>query len=147
MIGFFEVQVKAPERSSAMNINGLGQDYYTDETRGDWGIQGLEAVQHLPQEISQEKALESFRMLGAAKAAQGMARDVVNNNTQLRAIYAELHQLQLKDKANVLQTTQQITKAQGDYAVAVQGHHYAQQQVQQYVAGHQRLINNTVSLV
>ena len=147
MIGLFEVQVQSPERSSAMNINGLGQDFYTDTTRGEWGIQGLETVQNLPGKISQPKALESFRMLGAAKAAQLQASDFVKNNQQIRAIYAQLHQLQLKDKADVLKTSQQITKAQGDYAVEVQGYQYQTQATKQYVAGYQRLINNTVSLV
>ena len=147
MIGLFEVQVQAPERSGAMNVNGLGQDFYTDTARGEWGIQGLETVQHLPDKISQEKALESFRMLGAAKAAQAMANDFVKNTQQVRSIYAQLHQLQLRDKADVLKTSQQITKAQGDYAIEVQGFQYGQQATKQYVAGYQRLISNTVSLV
>jgi hypothetical protein len=147
MIGLFEVQVQSPERSRAMHINALGQDFHTDTTRGEWGIQGLETVQHLPDKISQEKALESFRMLGAAKAAQAMANDFVNNNKQVRSIYAQIHQLQLKDRADVLRTSQQITKAQGDYAVEVQGYQYQTQATKQYVAGYQRLINNTVSLV
>jgi hypothetical protein len=147
MIGLFEVKVPSPDRSSAMNVSTLGQDFYTDTERGEWGIQGLETVQNLPDKISQEKALESFRMLGAAKAAQAMANDFVKNNQQVRSIYAQLHQLQLKDKADVLKTSQQITRAQGDYAVEVQGYQYQTQATKQYVAGYQRLINNTVSLV
>ncbi|NJR71124.1 MAG: hypothetical protein HC771_22685 [Synechococcales cyanobacterium CRU_2_2] len=147
MINFFDVQIQPPDRSSAMNINGLGQDYHTDTTRGDWGVQGLETTQHLPQKISQPVALESFRRLGAAKTALALATDVAKNNQQVRAIYAQLQQIQLKDKADVLKVSQQITKAQGDYAVGVQHYQYQTQAVKEYVAGHQRLITNTVSLV